>query len=256
MTLLPNNQIQELLHFCSISDMEIRSDLILGYIINENDYTSNFTGALRRNINSYSQTGLRATSHLLTSQEEKGTGCDAAIIIKTGNTGKVLLLEGKWPRLSNPFHHWDWKQTSTGLSHFSDQLSRQANFAKRYAIAEMFYDECAFGSGAPHMQPHGSVCVWHEDAIAYDLSRTNSPMVWSQSELVTMLQKGTHSIAHIVQQVCLCYQGTVLNLPDTLRLNALDFPLPSSILVITGEESNKSNNYAPSAPDAVNRAGF
>ncbi|MBT43626.1 MAG: hypothetical protein CMF12_14035 [Idiomarina sp.] len=50
-------QILELCHFTMISDREIRSDLSIGMISDENDYTSNFTGTLRRNINSYSRTG-------------------------------------------------------------------------------------------------------------------------------------------------------------------------------------------------------
>ena len=233
MALLPQDQIAELRHFCYLSDREIRSDLIIGFIVNENDYTSNFTGALRRNINSYSQTGLQATSYLLTSQEEQATGCDAAIIIQAGNVGKVLLLEGKWPRLSTPNHRWDWKQSSSGLSHFSDQLARQAIYTNRYALVEMFYSEHPFGSQPTYMQPHGSSCVWHRDAMAHDQSRATTPKVWSQAELVSMLSKGTHDIAHIIEQVCLCQEGRPLGLPDTPRFDLLDFPLPSNVLVIS-----------------------
>lgn len=233
MALLPSNQISELRHFCFLSDMEIRSDLIIGFIANENDYTSNFTGALRRNINSYSRTGLRATSYLLTPREEQTTGCDAAIIIQTGNVGKILLLEGKWPRLSAPHHAWDWKQTSSGLSHFSDQLSRQADFANRYAMVEMFYSEHPFDSQPPYMQPYGSSCVWHRDAMVHDKSRPSSPKVWSQAELISMLKNGTHSIADVIEEVCLCHEGTQLGLPDTPRFDVLDFPLPTNVLVIS-----------------------
>lgn len=236
MALLPRGQIQELCHFCVLSDKEIRSDLILGLIASENDYTSNFTGALRRNINSYSQTGLQATSFVLPPHEEKAAGCDAAIIIRTGGAGKILLIEGKWPRLSKVGHKWDWKQTSSGLSHFSDQLSRQSNYIGRYAIAEMFYDEHPFGSGPSYMQPNGSACLWHRDVAAFDSSRTGSPNVWSQAELNNMLSTGTHDISHIVEQVCLCVEGSKMSLPDDPRFNVLDFPLPSNLLVVTASE--------------------
>ena len=236
MALLPHHQIQELCHFCRLSDKEIRSDLILGLIASENDYTSNFTGALRRNINSYSQTGLRATSYVLPPHEEKATGCDAAIIICNGGVGKILLIEGKWPRLSMAGHKWDWKQTSSGLSHYSDQLNRQSNHIHRYAIAEMFYDEHPFGSSPSYMQPNGSACLWHRDAVAFDSSRPGSPNVWSQTELISMLSTGTHDISHIVEQVCLCVEGVRMGLPDVPRFDILDYPLPSNLLLVTASE--------------------
>ena len=238
MALLTNDQINELSHFCFWSDKEIRSDLIFGFIASENDYTSNLTGALRRNINSYSRFGLKATSFVLKPNEEQGTGCDAAIVIRTGNSGKILLIEGKWPRLSQATHAWDWKQTASGMSHFSDQLSRQAGYANRYAIIEMFYSEHAFGMEPSYLQSDGSACFWHSDAIAYDQSRPSSPKVWSQSELIDMLKMGTCTLSHVVEQVCICVEGVQLPLPEQLRFNVQDFPLPSNVLVITGNESN------------------
>lgn len=235
MALLPPDQIRELCHFASLSDKEIRSDLIIGEIASENDYTSNFTGALRRNINSYSHTGLKAKSFVLRPPEERETGCDAAIIVRRGHIGKILLIEGKWPRLSTANYKWDAKQTSSGLSHFSDQLSRQSTFANRYAIVEMFYDEQAFGASASYMQPDGSACVWHRDAVAFESFRGGAPNVWSQAELIAMLSQGTHDIAHIVKQVCLCVEGRPMGMPDSPRINILDFPLPSNVLEISAE---------------------
>lgn len=236
MSLLPLKQIHELCRFAWLSDKEVRSDLILGEIAGENDYTSNFTGALRRNINSYSQTGLKARSFVLCPQDERDTGCDAAIIVRQGSVGKILLIEGKWPRLSTANYKWDSKQTSSGLSHFSDQLNRQSMFAAHYAIVEMFYDEQAFGTSASYMQPDGSACVWHRDAVAFDSSRAGAPKVWSQAELNAMLGQGTHGIAHVVEQVCLCAEGVQMGLPDGPRINMLDFPLPSNILEVSAGE--------------------
>lgn len=233
MALLPLSQIRELCHFAWLSDKEVRSDLIIGEIAGENDYTSNFTGALRRNINSYSQTGIKARSFVLRPQEEQATGCDAAIIFRRGSDGKILLIEGKWPRLSKTKYKWDSRQTSSGLSHFTDQLSRQRMFASRYAIVEMFYDEQPFGASALYMQPDGSSCVWHRDAVGFDSSRAGAPNVWSQAELIAMLSQGTHDIAHSVEQVCLCAEGVQMSLPEDLQLNLLDFPLPSNVLEIS-----------------------
>lgn len=82
-------QIQDLAHLAYISDREIRSDLVIGMIKDEGDYTSNFSGALRRNINSYSKTGIKATSYALPPPIEQAVGCDATIIIQSNGCTKV-----------------------------------------------------------------------------------------------------------------------------------------------------------------------
>ncbi len=238
--LIANNQITELSQFCYLSDKEVRSDLINGFITSENDYTSNFTSALRRNINTYSSTGLEATSFMLSPKEERATGTDAAIIISNGNTIKVILIEGKWPRLQTPNHYWDSKQTASGLSHFSNQLDRQKIYAKKYAIVEMFYDEHPFFSKYP-MQREVSACIWHQDAMTHDQQRNSYPNVWSQQDLISMLtNQGTLSISDVVTEVCLCRAGVQLNvqLPksDQMRRNLGDLHLPANVLVITAKE--------------------
>jgi len=237
MSFLPQPQIDELKVLCFLSDKEIRSDLILGIVVSENDYTSNFTGALRRNINSYSITGLRASSQLLNPVDERATGCDAAIVIAANGQSKILLIEGKWPRLSTPGYPWDSKQASTGSSHFSDQLGRQSSVAHRYAITEMFFNEYPFGVGPVFMQAHGSSCIWHSDALAFDPNRPTYPKVWTQSELVSLLSSGTHGIADVIEQVCLCNEGVPMTLPSSLRLDLRDFPLPANVLLITAGDN-------------------
>jgi hypothetical protein len=238
---LTPSQIAELCHFCALSDREARSDLIIGSIVSENDYTSNFTGALRRNINSYSRTGLTATSRLLTPKIERSTGCDAAVVVQANDFAKVLLIEGKWPKISVPNHAWDWSQTATGHSHFSDQLARQAQHIRRYAIPEMFYCEFPFGKQPPYMNLNGSSCVWHADAVAHDGSRPGAPSVWGQADLISMLGKGTHSIEHIVEQVCLCRMGSQLAFPDAASLDGWDFDLPANVLLVTADRGALDN---------------
>jgi hypothetical protein len=85
MKFLSAGQLDELKRFATLSDMEIRGDLARGYIKDENDYTSNFVSALRRNINAYGRSGLSATSFLLTHGQEREWGADAAIILTRGN---------------------------------------------------------------------------------------------------------------------------------------------------------------------------
>lgn len=159
MSFLDPIQLKELAHLASLSDREVRSDLAIGAIKDENDYTSNFTSALRRNINSYSQSGLSATSFLLPHGDEREVGADAAIVLSRGNESKVAVFEAKWPRFANPGYAWDYAQTATGLSHFSDQLERQKRWQKTFAIFEMFYSEHPFGTQPSFLDPSGSACV-------------------------------------------------------------------------------------------------
>lgn len=109
------------------SDREVRSDLITGYIANENDYTSNFTGTLRRKINAMALTGLSATSYVLKPKIERKLGADACIIFANETEFKVCIFEAKWPRLSMHTNHWDSIQKSTGYSHFDEQVEKQKN---------------------------------------------------------------------------------------------------------------------------------
>jgi hypothetical protein len=161
---LTSLQIKEFARFAYLSDCEIRSDLILGMIKDEDDYTSNFTGTLRRKINANSRkTGIKATSYLLPSPIEQSIGCDATIIIQSNGYIKIALFEAKWPRFSKSYR-WDYKQTSTGLSHYSDQLDRQALQSSDFAIFEMFYCEYPFGTQPNYMQKkfhHASGIVTH-----------------------------------------------------------------------------------------------
>ena len=131
---MSSSQIGELSRFAYLADKEIRSDLILGFIKNENDYTSNFTGNLRRIINSHSRTGLSATSLLLGSSEEQRLCCDATIPIQSNGNIKVVIFKAKWPRLASPGYRWDYPKTATGISHFSDQLDRQSKKIGMLAI--------------------------------------------------------------------------------------------------------------------------
>ena len=205
--------------------------MVIGMIKDEDDYTSNFTGALRRNINCYSKTGIKATSYLLPTPIEQSVGCDATVIIQSKGFTKVALFEAKWPRFSKKHYAWDYKQTSKGLSHYSDQLDRQAQQASSFAIFEMFYCEYAFHAQPAHMQDEVSSCVWHHDAIKYKNSRKNPDAIWSQSELDGLLQKGTLSIADILIDVCQCNQGKPISISvasDTIH----EFRMTGNILVI------------------------
>jgi hypothetical protein len=233
---LSQPQINELRGFAYISDKEIRSDLCRNYIKTENDYTSNFTGALRRNINSYSRTGLQATSYLLEPRQERQMGCDAAIIICSNGQSKIAVFEAKWPRLSTNYYQWDHAQTSTGLSHFSDQLERQKCHNSNLAIFEMFYCEFLPFSQPDYMQNEVSSCVWHDKAMVFKSKRSNPDSIWDQGDLISMLKIENLDVGEIIERVCQCQAGTPIGMSDPEGI-AQEFALPSNVLFIRANEN-------------------
>jgi hypothetical protein len=222
----------ELCKFAVWADREARSDLSIGQIKNENDYTSNFTGALRRIINSNSRTGLLATSHLLGKSDENVFGCDAAIVISSGPEVKIALLEAKWPRLKSSSYRWDFAQSSAGLSHFSDQLNRQHKHNGRFAIFEIFYCEWPFKKQPFFMQDDVSSCVWHDSAYNFDKLRPNCPQIWSRTELKDLLKQGTLRIDEILEGLCECRVGEKLQRFSSIQLLAEEFNLSGEIIHI------------------------
>lgn len=231
MSFLDPIQVGELAHLAALSDREVRSDLSIGAIKDENDYTSNFTSALRRNINSYSQSGLSATSFLLTHSDEREVGADAAIILSRGNESKVAVFEAKWPRYASPGYAWDYAQTATGLSHFSDQLERQKRWQKTFAVFEMFYSEHPFGTQPSFLDPSGSACVWHKDTDAFRMRRARPDDIWSQSDLERLLTLKRVSISEVMTEFGLCNEGAPITMSEPRSIGE-EFRLPSRVIAV------------------------
>jgi hypothetical protein len=231
---LQQHQTVELCSFAYTADREARSDLVRGYISAEDDYTSNFTGALRRIINSNSRTGLSATSFMVSPSIERRTGCDGAIILSTAGRSKIALFEAKLPLLGTS-KRWDYEQTATGLSHYSDQLKRQAAQTSRFAIFEMFYCDDPFTVQPPYMPNEVSACIWHDDAVTFNSGRKDSDAVWSQQELVTMLQRGTLDIREILTDLCQCKVGIPLSAAMPVEVFAVEMNLEGHILMIEAD---------------------
>jgi hypothetical protein len=230
-TFLEPSQIAELVASARWADIEARSDLAAGGIRDEDDYTSNFTGALRRIINSHSKTGLRAKSFMLPTSAERASGTDAAIVLQRDGRMKVALFEAKWPRFSDPGYVWDYKQSASGLSHFSDQLDRQARLADVFAIFEMFYCEYAFTAQPAFMNDRTSSCVWHSQAATHRAARSSPDAVWTQSDLRGLLAGNRQDIGEILQAVGECRVGQPLFFPGIDSL-AREFQMTGPILAI------------------------
>jgi hypothetical protein len=239
---MPQPQIDELCGFAHTADKEARSDLAGSYIASENDYTSNLTGALRRIINSNSQTGLSATSFVLPAPDERLSGCDATIIITSNGYFKIATFEAKYPRISQANYSWDYAQTSTGLSHFSDQLDRQKRFARTHAIFEMFYCEIPFSQQPSYMQNEVSSCVWHEDAVAFDAKRPKPKDVWTSSDLTNLLRAGNHPIGIIIREICNCKRGAPSSIWGDVKAIARDSSVFGNVLHIAADGTDRTQD--------------
>jgi len=96
MSLFPDQVIDDVSKSVFWADCMIRSDLAIGVIANENDYTSNLTSEIRRQINSKNRPYLKATSLVLKPTVERKLGCDASIILSNTKT-----KDGKQPNWMN-----------------------------------------------------------------------------------------------------------------------------------------------------------
>lgn len=240
MSLFPNNLvIKDIVDSIYWADRMVRSDLALGLISGENDYTSNLTSTIRRQINSKNRPYLSATSLVLKPTVERDIGCDACIVLSNTKEFKVCFFEAKWARLSTHKDYWDSLQKSTGLSHFSEQIKKQVPLSQKFAVWEMFYCEYPFSKQPNWMPNETSACVWHHDAHVYVQARNNK-LRWTDKELEDLLtdasSRYTTQIDYIVKEVCLCNEGDVFTGNDYLRVFN-DFELPTKVLLIKYSET-------------------
>jgi hypothetical protein len=205
--LFPLDIIRQLIHCAYWADRLVRADLIERIIVSENDYTSNFTGTLRREVNARNIAGLRAKIQVLNPSAEREIGADACIIFQNDSQFKAAVFEAKWPRLSTHVDTWDSKQKSTGESHFHSQLMRQAAQSHYAAIWEMFYCEYPFRRQPKYFPPEGSACAWHEDAYTATMERPDTKAPWSDQDLKALLEVQVLTIADVIEAICTCKKG-------------------------------------------------
>ncbi|MFC7518470.1 hypothetical protein ACFQUU_26005 [Herbaspirillum sp. GCM10030257] len=229
--LFPHQITSQVVDCAEWADRLIRSELIAGIIANENDYTSNFVGALRREINSRNVPDLHAMSFVLKAGAERRVGSDAAIILANTREFKICLFEAKWPRLSTHVNSWDSVQQSSNQSHFHDQLIRQSRVAGTFAIWEMFYTEHPFNSNVAQFPHFGSACVWHSDAYKASHARKNIQLPWTDAELKQLLQNHRIAVGNVMQEVCECRSGKPYPGNDFIR-PFIDYGVPEEALLI------------------------
>lgn len=230
--LFPHNIIEQIVSCAHWADRLVRADLIEGIVVSENDYTSNFTGAFRREIHARAIPGLTAKIQVLNPSAERELGADACIILQNNREFKAGIFEAKWPRLSTHVNTWDSKQKSTGESHFYSQLQKQHIQRHYVAIWEMFYCEYPFGRQPLFMPDEGSACVWHDHAYSFSSSRPSNIDPWTDDELKALLESHVLSIGGMIEAMCNCTQGKPV--PNGRYEKAFgDMGAPYSALIIS-----------------------
>jgi len=222
------------------ADKLTRADLVAGVIVSENDYTSNLTAALRREINARSIPGLTARIQVLEPLIERRVGADGCIILSNSREFKAGIFEAKWPRLSSKINSWDSLQHSSKASHFDDQLERQHSAADHLAIWEMFYSEHPFGEQPEYMPNEGSACVWHDTAYAASSKRESNNVPWTDVELEKLLKGNSNTLADIIGEICECKRGKPMAEESYSRALS-NFIVPREALVISYKTSPQNN---------------
>lgn len=240
--MLVNPYHTEVLTACAHwADRLARSDLINGYIVDENDYTSNFLANFRREINSRNVVGLKAVAYRLAPRIERRFGADGCIIIDNGSSYKVGIFEAKWPGVQVERGPWDYIQKSAGVSHFDTQVKRQSQCSRDFAIWEMFYCDSHFEQQPGGYSDYGSACVEHKNAFHHVNNRNNN-FPWSDRELESMLAFST-SIEFVIKDICECLRGRPLNIrPYEKSFDGMN--LPQEILLIKSA-SQDEKPYSP-----------
>lgn len=223
------------------ADRSIRAELYKGLIADENDYTSNFTAELRRQINAKAVRGLTAISYKVNGSIERKTGTDACIILSNRTKAKMCLFEAKLPRLSKKINAWDSVQKLTNLSHFSSQLQRQSRYQSFFAIWEMFYCDEGFKKQPAPFLDYVSSCITHDEAIKYDSNRSNKSAAWTDDELIQMHNASRiYQVDEIIESVCMCDMGTPININKVDSLLS-EMKRTVDVLSIVYDESNENS---------------
>ncbi len=239
MSLFPPTIIDWIKKSAYWADRSIRAELSIGLISDENDYSSNFTAEFRRQINAKAMKGLTAVSYKVNGSIERKTGTDACIIISNNLEAKMCLFEAKLPRLSTKINAWDSIQKATSQSHFSSQLQRQSRYKSNFTIWEMFYCDESFKKQPAPFLDYVSSCIIHDEAIGYDLNRTNKNAAWTDFELVDMHNNSRiYQVDELIELVCMCNIGTPINIQSVDGLLS-EMERTVDVLSIKYDESNE-----------------
>lgn len=182
--------------------------LIKGKIVDENDFTSKFTGAIEEHFSSNFPLKVKSFSQKLPGSVEREWGVDGMILLVDQEIwqGKICLFEAKIKK-----NDWDYIQSRSNppVFHFSTQLKRQITPDSRgYVVWEQLYDA----------EKGNSSCVLHKYAIEHGGDPTY-PDIWKNSDVDEacnlQIERGLPvEIGALIKVACECTIGEVFSLDE------------------------------------------
>ncbi|MDG4655260.1 hypothetical protein [Chryseobacterium arthrosphaerae] len=218
---------------CFRIDCKCREDFRESIIISERDYVSNLTSEIRNYFRSHR---MRSHSQSIAGGYEQKFGVDGIFIFRHENSIKVGIFEAKRPLLNLPDHPWDYLSTR-GISHFSEQISKQNIWSNQFAIWEMFFNETSNDAFSPPFEYFGSTCFWHINALNYMNSKTLMLVPWKTSNISDLASTSSQNFYTIIFDIVSCKQGKIYSIKEgDINLTIinekdesikLDIPLPT-----------------------------
>lgn len=234
-------------------DILCREELRNGVLVNERDYVTALTTGIRREFALGGQTMVHTQT--LPGGAERRLGADAILVVKYEDKFKIAIFESKWPRAHNN-NQYPWDYLSNGISHFTHQMERQANFIHLFAIWEMFFYEGPTGFDSPPYDNLGSSCLLFPDAMNHSIDNGLRLNLWNSNHLRTILRHRGKSIYDILYLFLTCRIGKTFsrnvsrkyNQNEQLLFPELDFnvPIPMEIANDYKKDDSAINNFMKS----------
>lgn len=242
MSLFDYDTKMQLENIFNVADMEIRQEYHNGYVIDENDYTSNLTSHIRRIANAQLPLIVSAHTQKLPASDERRWGTDAMVVLLDTDKGqgKIALFEAKVDR-----QNWDYTQKSSLDSHFSTQLKRQRLAVKLgFAVWEQFYTkESVHTHSQNERNPKGASCIIHSIASSLRAPHPNT-IIWTETdiELLCKIQKESNfpiTMGGMIRMMCECKIGNLLSLDDIIKFFEESIDI-KQILIVEGVSKGNS----------------
>ncbi|HIE8604077.1 TPA: hypothetical protein ACXPX3_004746 [Klebsiella variicola subsp. variicola] len=227
-----------------VADKDIRKDYYNGYIVDENDYTSNLTSHIRRMINTSLPFSAYTFSQKLPPSQERYWGADAMVVLidHNLNLGKICFFEAKTDR-----QNWDYFQKSSTTSHFSTQLEKQVRAINlKYAVWEQFYTKKDINAPCQrYRNKKGSSCIFHGLAYKLHAPLPNST-IWTDSDVdyLCETQRELHlpiTMGGMIRFICECRYGSPYPISDVIQFLSEKLNV-NNILIIEGGHPPNSEN--------------
>lgn len=237
-------------------DQDCRRELANKRIVDEEDYVSNLTREWRRHP---PPTNEIRTGHAqrLPNEEEQRVGADAIIIFSNGQQAKVGIFEAKRPKFFvDSSNSWDYRQESSGISHFTSQLRRQARWIPGPLVWEMFLHDAPPGASESPFDPLGSTCLEHRPVFIFAQDNNLDENLWNNAYLKTLVEdpptgESPKHVGEMVEKILSCQYGPPLDIDDDQAIlppgsgsgddEPLRIPIPET-LPTTGEGATLHDN--------------